>query len=90
MSEIRFISVWLHTIFIFFSLTLFAISQSFFVFSPKKLPIKEKVIYYSKKCANVITASLASFAHVLKNGRQTRMQNISSSRFGLTGWPVQQ
>ena len=68
MSEIRFISVWLHTI--FFSLTLFAISQSFFVFSPKKLPIKEKVIYYSKKCANVITASLASFAHVLKNGRQ--------------------
>ena len=68
MSEIRFISVWLHTI--FSSLTLFAISQSFFVFSPKKLPIKEKVIYYSKKCANVITASLASFAHVLKNGRQ--------------------
>ena len=88
MSEIRFISVWLHTI--FFSLTLFAISQSFFVFSPKKLPIKEKVIYYSKKCANVITGSLTSFAHDLKNGRQTRMQNISSSRFGLTGWPVQQ
>ena len=39
-------------------------------FSPKKLPIKETVIYYSKKCANVITARLASFAHVLKNGRQ--------------------
>ena len=69
MLVIRFISVWLHTIFSF--LTLFALSQFFFSsFSPKKLPIKEKVIYYSKKCANVITASLASFAHVLKNGRQ--------------------
>ena len=66
------------------------LSEFFLVFSPKKLPIKEKVIYYSKKCANVITARLASFAHVLKNGRQTRMQNISSSRFRLTGWPVQQ
>ena len=50
----------------------FVRSLTFFfsTFSPKKLPIKEKVIYYFKKCANVITASLASFAHVLKNGRQ--------------------